>query len=57
MSEIVKDDVEFERNKKNSPLIEKFDVLNGLIGIKRDNFLLLIGYMNIGNNDNKTRNV
>jgi hypothetical protein len=57
MSEIVRDDMKFERNKKDSLLIEKFDVLNGLIGIKRDNFLVLIGYMNIENNDNKTRNV
>jgi hypothetical protein len=35
----------------------KYEVVNGLLGVKRDTFLLLIGYMSLENNDNKTRNV
>jgi hypothetical protein len=38
-------------------IIEGYDVKNGLLGIKRDRYLLLIGHMSLENNDNKTRNV
>jgi hypothetical protein len=43
-------------NKTNS-VIDGYDVKNGLLGIKRDRFLLLIGHMSLENTDNKTRNV
>jgi hypothetical protein len=40
------------------PLINySFEIENGLGGIKRDRFLLLIGYAHFSLNDNKTRNV
>jgi hypothetical protein len=47
----------FNKNNKSDSLIKQFDVKNGLLGIKRDRFLLLIGHMSLENNDNKTRNV
>jgi hypothetical protein len=34
-----------------------FEIRNGLLGVKRDIFLLLIGFMNFYHGDNKTRNV
>jgi hypothetical protein len=43
-------------NNTNS-VVDGYDVKNGLLGIKRDRFLLLIGHMSLGNNDNETRNV
>jgi hypothetical protein len=47
---------EIEWTTKESS-IENFDITNGLIGIKRDRFLLLIGYISLKKDDNKTRNV
>jgi hypothetical protein len=38
-------------------IVNGYDVENGLLGIKRDRYLLLIGHMSLENNDNKTRNV
>jgi hypothetical protein len=38
-------------------LFERFNIKNGLLGIKRDRFLLLLGHMTFGKTDNKTRNV
>jgi hypothetical protein len=43
--------------KKSDSLIECFDVENGLLGIERDTFLLLLGHMSFEKTDNKTRNV
>jgi hypothetical protein len=43
-------------NNTNS-VIDGYDVKNGLLRIKRDRFLLLIGHMCLENTDNKTRNV
>jgi hypothetical protein len=43
-------------NSTNS-VIDGYDVKNGLLGIKRDRYLLLIGHMSLEGNDNKTRNV
>jgi hypothetical protein len=37
--------------------VERFDIKNGLLGVKRDTFLLLLGYMIIENTNNKTQNV
>jgi hypothetical protein len=42
---------------KFASLIDQFDVINGLLGIERDTFLLLSGYLALENTDNKTRNV
>jgi predicted AAA+ superfamily ATPase len=42
---------------KSDLLIEQFDVKNGILGIKRDRFLLLLRHMSFENADNKTRNV
>jgi hypothetical protein len=43
-------------NNTNS-VIDGYDVENGLLGIERDTFLLLLGYMGFENTDNKTQNV
>jgi hypothetical protein len=43
--------------KNTNCIVDGYDVKNGLLGIKRDRFLLLIGHMSLENNDNKTRNV
>jgi hypothetical protein len=43
-------------NNTNS-VVDGYDVKNGLLGIKRDRYLLLLGYMGLENTDNKTRNV
>jgi hypothetical protein len=43
-------------NNTNS-VVDGYDVKNGLLGIKRDRYLLLIGHMSFENTDNKTRNV
>jgi hypothetical protein len=40
-----------------SPLNWSFDIKNGLIGIERDIFLLLLGYGYFNVNNSKTRNV
>jgi hypothetical protein len=37
-----------------SPLNSSFEIKNGLLGVKRDRFVSLIGYVY---NDKKTRNV
>jgi hypothetical protein len=42
---------------KSDWLVERFDIKNRLLGIKRDRFLLLLGHMNVENTDDKTRNV
>jgi hypothetical protein len=42
---------------KSDWLVERFDIKNGLLGIKRDRFLLLLGYVNVENTHDKTRNV
>jgi hypothetical protein len=34
-----------------------YEVKNGLLGIERDAFLLLLGHMSLEETDNKTRNV
>jgi hypothetical protein len=34
-----------------------FDIENGLLGVERDTFLLLVGHITFENTDNKTRNV
>jgi hypothetical protein len=39
------------------PLNWSFEIRNGLLGVKRDRFLSLIGYMHFNKNDNKIRNV
>jgi hypothetical protein len=38
-------------------IFERYDVRNGLLGIKRDRFLLLIAHMSFESTDGKTRNV
>jgi hypothetical protein len=43
-------------NNTNS-VIDTYDAKNGLLGIKRDRYLLLIGHMSLENTDDKTRNV
>jgi hypothetical protein len=43
-------------NNTNS-VVDGYDVKNGLIGLKRDRFLLLLGHMGLENNDNKAKNV
>jgi hypothetical protein len=43
--------------KKSDSGIEWFDIENGLLGIERDTFLLLLGHMSFENTYNKTRNV
>jgi hypothetical protein len=43
-------------NNANS-IVDVYDVKNGLLGIKRDKFLLLIGHMSFEHTDDKTRNV
>jgi hypothetical protein len=43
--------------KKSDSRIECFYIENGLLGIERDTFLLLLGHMSFENNDNKTQNV
>jgi hypothetical protein len=43
--------------KKEFFLYWSFEIENGLIGIKRDRFLLLLGFVHFDTNDNKTRNV
>jgi hypothetical protein len=43
-------------NNSNS-VVDGYDVKNGLLGIKRDRFLLLIGHMSLESTDDKTRNV
>jgi hypothetical protein len=40
-----------------SPLIWSFEIKNGLLGVKRDRFVSLIGYVHFDENNNKTRNV
>jgi hypothetical protein len=46
----------FETERTDSR-IECFDIENGLLGIERDTFLLLLGHMGLENTDSKTRNV
>jgi hypothetical protein len=53
MSVVIKND-ELERKSKINSILE---IRNGLMGVKRDIFLLLIGFMNFYHGDNKTRNV
>jgi hypothetical protein len=43
--------------KRMSGINSNFEISNGLMGVKRDIFLLLIGFMNFYLGDNKTRNV
>jgi hypothetical protein len=43
--------------KNELPINWSFEITNGLLGIERDTFLLLIGYVHFDHNDNKTRNV
>jgi hypothetical protein len=38
-------------------IVEGFDIENGLLGIERDTFLLLVGHITFENTDIKTRNV
>jgi hypothetical protein len=45
------------KNNKSNSLVKQFDVKNGLLGIKRDAFLLLLAYMVLESADSKTRNV
>jgi hypothetical protein len=53
MSAVIgKDNIKIE-----SPINWNFEIDNGLLGIKRDSFLLLLAYMNFGNGEKKTRNV
>jgi hypothetical protein len=40
-----------------SPLNWSFEIKNGLLGVKRDRFVSLIGYVHFDENNNKTRNV
>jgi hypothetical protein len=44
-------------NNNANSIIDQYDIKNGLLGIKRDRFLLLIGHMTFENTDNKTRSV
>jgi hypothetical protein len=46
-----------ENLKSKSPASWSFEIKNGLVGIKRDRFLLLIGYVHFDLNNNKTRSV
>jgi hypothetical protein len=39
------------------PLNWSFEIKNGLLGVKRDRFVSLIGYVHFDENDNKTRSV
>jgi hypothetical protein len=43
--------------KNKSPINCSFEITNGLLGVERDTFLLLIGYVGLDYGDNKTRNV
>jgi hypothetical protein len=43
--------------KRKSEIDSNIEIKNGLIGVNRDIFLLLIGFMNFYLGDNKTRNV
>jgi hypothetical protein len=40
-----------------SPLNWPFEIKNGLLGVKRDRFVSLIGYVHFDEKDKKTRNV
>jgi hypothetical protein len=53
MSYIIKDN---NLNKK-SQMFSKFEIKNGLVGVNRDIFLLLLSYMCFENAVQKTRNV
>jgi hypothetical protein len=46
-----------EHSKIKTPLNWSFEIKNGLLGVKRDRFVSLIGYVHFDENDNKTRNV
>jgi hypothetical protein len=43
--------------KRKSQVNSNFEIRNGLLGIKRDVFLVLLGYSSFDCGDNKTRNV
>jgi hypothetical protein len=43
--------------KKELPINGCFEITNKPLGIERDTFLLLIGYVHFDNNDKKSRNV
>jgi hypothetical protein len=49
--------ISIEDLESKSPLNWSFEIKNGLTGIKRERFLLLLGYAHFDVNDNKTRNV
>jgi hypothetical protein len=44
-------------NNESDSLIQQFDIENGLLGIERDTFLLLLEYMSLEHTDKKTRDV
>jgi hypothetical protein len=54
--ELKKERMNVNQNNDNC-IIEGYDIRNGLLGIKRDRFLLLIGHMSFESTDGKTRNV
>jgi hypothetical protein len=45
------------KSNESDSLVKQFDIENGLLGIERDTFLLLLGHMGLENTDKKTRNV
>jgi hypothetical protein len=40
-----------------SPLNWSYEIKNGLLGVKRDRFVSLVGYIHFDKNNNKIRNV
>jgi hypothetical protein len=52
MSYVAKDN----NSKKKSQIHLKFEIKNGLFGVNRDIFLLLLSYMRFENGEQKTRN-
>jgi hypothetical protein len=43
--------------ERKSQINSKFEIKNGLLGVQRDIFLLLLGYMCFESEEKKTRNV
>jgi hypothetical protein len=43
--------------KRKSQIDLNFEIRNGILGVNRDIFLLLLGYTSTERGDNKTRNV
>jgi hypothetical protein len=56
MSINVNNNSEIEVSKSDS-LGKEYDYANGLLGMERDTFLLLLRHMSFENGDSKTRNV